>query len=233
VLLACMRPDGHLAGTPSWCLLLKWGWGASLRILVALARHGMSCHAVLHPVTNKSTVPDIRSFAALSHRPQGGHLVAGLHRAGDADCQAPLARCGEPVCGHMDRRQQLHVSRNAVEAGPEGLDFWGGVLQVDTFTAERYSPHRMDCVDTPARRPAARPANKTSPNILSAGRLLLLLFDSGTSCLMVSSGPQPCLQQCLLLMQIHSLTTSALCVRLLLQGSASAARLVCGSQRLP
>ena len=39
----------------------------------------------------------------------------------------------------------------------------GGVLQVDTFTAERYSPHWMNWVDTPARRPAARPANKTTP----------------------------------------------------------------------
>jgi hypothetical protein len=39
----------------------------------------------------------------------------------------------------------------------------GGLLQVETFTAERYSPHWMNWVDTPARRPAARPANKTSP----------------------------------------------------------------------
>jgi hypothetical protein len=39
----------------------------------------------------------------------------------------------------------------------------GRLLQVDTFTAERYSPHWMNWVDTPARRPAARPANKTSP----------------------------------------------------------------------
>ena len=45
------------------------------------------------------------------------------------------------------------------------LPFGGGgrLLQVDTFTAERYSPHWMNWVDTPARRPAARPANKTSP----------------------------------------------------------------------
>jgi hypothetical protein len=34
---------------------------------------------------------------------------------------------------------------------------------VDTFTAERYSPHWMNWADTPARRPAARPANKTRP----------------------------------------------------------------------
>jgi hypothetical protein len=88
----------------------------------------------------------------------------------------------------------------------------------------------MKWVDTPARRNAARPANKSSPNILSAGRLLLLLFNSDTSCLMVSSGPQPCLQQCLQFMQIHSQTTSACFVPLLLQGPSSAARLVCGSQ---
>jgi hypothetical protein len=37
-----------------------------------------------------------------------------------------------------------------------GLANWGGVLQVDTFTAERYSPHWINWVDTPARRPAAR-----------------------------------------------------------------------------
>ena len=39
----------------------------------------------------------------------------------------------------------------------------GGGLQADTFTAERCSSHWMTRVDTPARRPAAKPANKTSP----------------------------------------------------------------------
>ena len=46
---------------------------------------------------------------------------------------------------------------------PQAFMLGGGRLQVDIFIAEWYSTHWMIWVDTPASRPAARPANKTSP----------------------------------------------------------------------
>jgi hypothetical protein len=49
------------------------------------------------------------------------------------------------------------------QVGSSLLHIIWGRLQVDTFTAGRDAAHWMHWVDTPARRPAARPANK-APN---------------------------------------------------------------------
>jgi hypothetical protein len=93
------------------------------------------------------------------YNPQGRVLVAEAWGSTAADMQPSAARVhlGE---GWSTSMYAAHMATSSISYFLGG---GGRLLQVDTFTAERYSPHWMNWVDTPARRPAARPANKTSP----------------------------------------------------------------------
>jgi hypothetical protein len=85
--------------------------------------------------------------------------VASMNKA----CDHPyLVTCG-PICSTSC--VTVDSTHQVLPCGSFNLVFGGGgrLLQVDTFTAERYSPHGMNWEDTPARKTCSKTGKQDQP----------------------------------------------------------------------